>query len=314
MPKSKNYGKVVVIMGGDSSEREISLLSGNAVFAALSRCNIDVHRFDYTKTPLEELITQKFDCAVIMLHGKGGEDGTLQGLLECLKIPYTGSGVLASSLAMDKYRTKLMWQACGIPMPKSQYLTKEQYTKSTPNEFELKLPLPVIVKPNYGGSTIGVAIAHTQDDLNKGLTEAFKYDNRVLIEELIIGDEYTVTFCDEKVYPIIKIEIPQHKGSYDYQDKYFTNDTKYICSPNLGALQKSIEEYAKLGYQAIGARGVARIDFMLSKSDQKVYFLEINTIPGMTGHSFVPMAFKAVGIGFDALCLHMLDLARLDNV
>jgi D-alanine-D-alanine ligase len=312
---SNKYGRVVVIMGGDSPEREISLIGGNAVYDALRRCKVDVHKFDYAITPISELIAQKFDRAVVILHGQGGEDGALQGLLEVLKIPYTGSGILASSIAMDKYRTKLIWGSSGIPMAKSRYLTKVAYIEriQKQSELQLELALPVIVKPNYGGSTLGITVVYQKDELKKALDIAFMQDDAVLIEEFIVGDEYTVVISEDKLYPIIKIEPPKQKDSYDYQDKYFTNDTNYVCSPDLGILQESIEAYAKLGYEIIGARGIARADFMISKSGQ-VYFLEINTIPGMTSHSFVPMAFSAVGIDFDELCLYMLSLARLDCV
>ena len=314
---AKKYGKVVVIMGGDSPEREIALIGGNAVFEALLRCNVDAHKFDYTVTPITELIAQKFDRAVIILHGQGGEDGTIQGLLEILKIPYTGSGVLASSIAMDKYRTKLIWNAYGIPVAKSSCLTKNAYVQNEQDAIknvinELRLKLPVIVKPNHGGSTLGLTVVYTQDELKQAIDTAFMQDDAVLIEEFIVGDEYTVVIDENRVYPIIKIEPPKNKNSYDYQDKYFTNDTKYVCSANLGALQESIEHYARVGYNAIDARGIARADFMISQSGQ-VYFLEINTIPGMTSHSFVPMAFNSVGIDFDELCLYMLSLARYNN-
>lgn len=303
----KKYGKVAVIMGGNSSEREISLISGNAVFQSLLASGVDAHKFDPAEQSLSDLRTNGFCRAFLVTHGKGGEDGILQGALEYLNIPYTGSGVLASSLAMDKYRTKLIWQTFNIPMPKGQYLNRSSYIET---DFKLNLQLPVIVKPTCDGSSLGISKVYELSQLYPAINKAFKSDSSLLIEEMIVGDEFSVTVFKNKVYPIVKIEAPNNE--YDYQHKYFSNDTCYICPYDLGMMQKIIEEYALLGYNAIDAQGVARLDFMIDKSG-KVYFLEINTLPGMTEHSLVPMAFNAMGVDFNKLCLMVLDEAVISS-
>lgn len=302
----KKYGKVAVIMGGSSKEREVSFISGKAVLASLIKSGVDAHAFDPSEQSVFELKNLGFKTAVIILHGRGGEDGIIQGALEYLGIPYTGSGVMASSLAMDKYRTKLVWKAFGIPMAKDQYLLKSKFNSDT---FKLELTLPVVVKATHEGSTLSLSKVYKLEDLVPAIELAFKYDNQVLIEEMIIGPEFTVTVCDGVVYPLVKIEAPS--GEYDYEHKYFADDTVYICPYSLPEkLQTDINEYALLGYNAVGARSVARLDFLLDKDNQP-RFLEINTIPGMTSHSLVPMAYKARGIDFDQLCLQILDGAML---
>ena len=299
------YGKVAVVMGGDSSEREVSLMGGNAILQALLDSGVDAHKFDPKEHPIYKLKEDGYDLAFLNTHGKHGEDGTLQGALEYLQIPYTGSGVLASSVSMDKYRTKLIWQAFGIPMPRGQHVQNEKFNY---NEFKLEFDLPVIVKPSCGGSTVGLSKVYNLNELEAAINLAFLYDNAALIEEFIFGDEYTITVNEDKAYPIVKIEAPEN--NYDYEHKYFSDDTVYICPYDLGEVQPVVEKYARLGYEALGARGVARLDFMIDKNN-KIYFLELNTLPGMTGHSLVPMAFKAAGIDFAELCLHILDGANL---
>ena len=301
------YGKVAVVMGGASSEREVSLISGNAVLDSLKKSGVNAYAFDPALTPITELVSAGFNRAVLMTHGKNGEDGVLQGALEFLRIPYTGSGVMASSIAMDKYRTKLIWQALGIPTAKSQYVLKEKFDFS---KFELTVDLPVVVKPASEGSTMGLTKVTKIEQLQEAMSLAFTKDSALLIEKMVIGDEFTITVCDGLAFPVIKIVAPG--DNYDYQNKYFTDDTQYLCPFDMGELQQSIEHYAVAGYRAVGARGVARLDFMLDK-DRQVYFLEINTLPGMTGHSLVPMAYKAKGIGFEQLCLTILDGAHLGN-
>jgi D-alanine-D-alanine ligase len=301
------YGKVAVIMGGDSPEREVSLISGAAVLNSLINSGVDAHKFDPLERPLSQLSSDGFARAFLVTHGKRGEDGILQGALEQLRIPYTGSKVMASSLAMDKYRTKLIWQAIGVPIAKSQYVLKSGFDYT---QFVLEVQLPVVVKPVSEGSTLGLSKVYELSELEPAIELAFSRDNALLIEKLIVGDEFTVTICDGKVYPLVKIEAPA--GNYDYQNKYFTHDTVYICPVNLGVLQAQIEEYARAAYQAIGACGVARLDFMVAKAGQ-IYFLEINTLPGMTDHSLVPIAFKAAGINFAKLCLMILDGAALSD-
>lgn len=304
--QAKNYGRVAVIMGGDTPEREVSFLSGNAVLAALLRSGIDAYAFDPLIEPLENL--QKYGCdkAFVMVHGKNGEDGKLQGALECLKIPYTGSGVMASSIGMDKYRTKLIWQACGIPMAKSQLVEKDKYLRG---DFSFNLQLPVVVKSADDGSTLGGFERVFQlDKLDAAIKMVLQSTKKVLVEEMIVGDEFTITIMDGKVYPIIKIEAPD--GDYNFENKYYSDDTKYLCKYDLGELQAKLEKWALLGYDAIGAVGVARSDFMIDKEGE-IYFLEINTLPGMTGHSLVPQSLAAAGIDFDQLCLMILDGAGL---
>jgi len=300
----KNYGKVAVLMGGWSKEAEVSLISGNAVLESLTRSGVDAHAFDPAKQSVFELKRLGFNKVVLMMHGKIGEDGILQGALEYLQIPYTGSGVLASALSMDKYRTKLIWSTYGIPMPKGLQLERPDVQLVKEN-FEL----PIIVKPVHEGSTLGLSKVYKWEDLELALAAAFKSDKMVLVEEMIIGSEFSITVCDDEVYPAVKIEAPA--GEYDYQNKYFTDDTVYICPyPLEDKLEQQIKNYAKIGYNAVGARGVARLDFMLDNKN-KPYFLEINTIPGMTSHSLSPQSFRAVGINFDQLCLQILDGASL---
>jgi D-alanine-D-alanine ligase len=305
MDLKQKYGKVAVLMGGDSSEREISLISGNAVLASLIKSGVDAHAFDPSTRPLQDLCANGFVRVVLMTHGPRGEDGTLQGALEYLKIPYSGSGVMASAIAMDKYRTKLIWQGLGIPVARSQYINKKARTS-----FKLELSLPVVVKPVNGGSTIGLTFVTKMEQLSDAINLAFTYSEAVLVEKMIIGPEYTITISDGVVYPIIQIVAPQ--GNYDYQNKYFTDVTKYICPIDLGELQAVVEDYAIKAYDAIGARGVARLDFMINEKNE-VFFLEINTLPGMTSHSLAPMAYNDKGINFDALCLEILNGARLGN-
>ena len=300
----KKYGKVAVLMGGWSHEREVSMLSGRAVLASLLKSGVDAHAFDPAEQSVFELKQQGFERVVLMLHGPMGEDGVIQGTLEYLKIPYTGSGVLASALAMDKERTKLIWSTYGIPMPKGISLAKPD-VKLIKQNFDL----PLIVKPVREGSTLGLSKIYNWEDLEPALEKAFKNDYEVLVEDLIIGSEFSITVCDGVVYPLVKIEAPE--GEYDYQNKYFTDTTVYTCPYELDKdLIKQINEYSKIGYNAVGARGVARLDFMLD-AQNKPYFLEINTIPGMTAHSLTPMMYKAAGISFDQLCLQILDGASL---
>lgn len=305
MSVNAKYGKVAVIMGGNSVEREISLISGNAVLKALISQGVDAHIFDPALTPLVELINQGFNCAVLMMHGGNGENGVLQGALEYLRIPYTGSGVMASSIAMDKYRTKLIWQAIGVPVAKSQYVVKPQFNYAT---FKLNIDLPVVVKPANGGSTIGLSKVYDISQLKAAIDLAFIDDCALLIEELIVGEEFSITICDGEIYPIVQIVAPE--DNYDYKNKYFTDDTKYLSPIDLGEMQAKIEEYALLGYNALGARGIARLDFMLN-SQKQAFFLELNTLPGMTGHSLVPIAYKVRGIEFEQLCLKILDGAAV---
>lgn len=295
------YGKVAVLMGGDSTEREVSFLSGKAVLNSLIKSGVNAFAFDPLEEPLEKLKEYNCDRAFNLIHGKNGEDGKLQGALEYLKIPYTGSGVTASAIGMDKYRTKLIWKSLNIPVAESVYLEKDSYNKE---DYKLTIALPVIVKPADDGSSLGFSRVTKIEDLYAAIDKAFAKTNKILIEKMIIGSEYTITIFDGKVYPIIKIEAPD--GDYDFEHKYYSDETKYLAGYDLGELHKSIEKWALDGYNAIGASGVARSDFMIS-NDGQVYFLEINTLPGMTGHSLVPQSLASVGINFDDLCLKILD-------
>ena len=305
MELSKKYGKVAVVMGGKTTEREVSLMSGNAILKSLLKSGVDAFSFDPSLEPLANLVNYGSERAILIIHGKNGEDGKLQGAMEYLGIPYTGSGVMASSIGMDKYRTKLIWQTLGVPVAKSQFVEKANYNVA---EFKLGVNLPVVVKPADDGSTLGLKKVYQIEDLAAAINYAFAASNKILIEEMVIGPEFTLTIIDGKIFPIIKIEAPQ--GEYDFENKYYSDETKYICPYDLGSLQAEVERLALIGYHGIGASGVTRLDFMLTQ-DNQIVFLEINTLPGMTGHSLVPQAAAAVGIDFDQLCLLILDGAGL---
>jgi D-alanine-D-alanine ligase len=303
---TNQLGKVAVLMGGHSAEREISLLSGNAVLAALQRQAVDAHAFDPAERPLEDLKREGFTRAHIALHGRYGEDGTVQGALELLGVPYTGSGVLASALAMDKWRTKLIWQATGIPTPRYALLESASDFTAVSNE----LGLPLIVKPVREGSTIGLSKVMEVKNLPEAYALAANSDALVLAEEFIEGTELTVGILDDVPLPLVRI---QSAGLYDYQAKYFSDETKYFCPSGLPAAQEqSIKALALKAYRIIGCQGWGRVDVMLSKEGQPS-FLEVNTSPGMTGHSLVPMAAKQAGLNFDALCLKILNTCRERN-
>lgn len=299
MTKNK-FGKVAVLMGGKSAEREISLMSGNAVLAALTRNGVNAHAFDPAKRPLEDLKRDGFARAHIALHGRYGEDGTVQGALELLDIPYTGSGVLASALAMDKWRTKLIWQAVGIPTPRYALLEANSDFTAVSNE----LGLPLIVKPAREGSTIGLSKVTAVNQLPEAYALAAKSDALVLAEAFIEGTELTVGILDDVPLPLVRI---QSAGLYDYQAKYFSDETQYFCPSGLPAAQeKTIQGLALQAYRIIGCSGWGRVDVMLT-IDNQPSFLEVNTSPGMTGHSLVPMAAIQAGMSFDALCLKILE-------
>jgi D-alanine-D-alanine ligase len=299
------YKKIVVILGGDSSERDISLLSGEAVYQSLRKNGFNVEKFDPKFAPIFDLYYKGYDAAIIMLHGGSGENGTIQAVLSLMKIPYNGSKVMASSLAFDKYQTKLIWSTKNIPMSRSQYVSTKEYQSHV---FSLNLDLPVIVKPNNGGSTIGITKVYDIESLSSAIELALKYSDSVLIEELVLGDEYSATVVDGIMLPIVKIIAPNK--DYDYNNKYFNDETKYETSY---LFQNELDEKLKLwcydAYHLIQASGITRIDFMVDDNNL-VYFLEINTIPGMTNHSLVPMAFQSIGYDFDELCLFMLQEVR----
>ncbi|WP_142803524.1 D-alanine--D-alanine ligase [Tepidiphilus sp. J10] len=310
---SSDLGKVAVLLGGCSAEREVSLMSGSAVLEALRRIGVDAHPFDPAERDLFELKREGFDRAFIALHGRGGEDGTLQGVLEWLRIPYTGSGVLASALAMDKWRTKLLWQQLGLPTPGALRLTEEEFAASSEEAARRvleALALPVFVKPVHEGSSMGATRVEREEELTSALEAARRFDGEVLVERFVAGREITIGFLGEQTLPAIEIVAPQ--GRYDYHNKYFSDETRYLCpAPLPEPLASRLAELTMRAARALGCRGWGRIDLLLE--DDTPYLLEMNTAPGMTSHSLVPLAARVSGIEFDALCLRILEEARCDD-
>jgi len=303
--KGREFGKVAVLLGGPSAEREISLMSGNGVLRALHDRNVDAYAFDPAERELFDLKREGFQRAFIALHGRYGEDGTVQGALETLKIPYTGSGVMASALSMDKWRTKLIWLACAIPTPRYALID----ANSDWSKVAAEVGLPLIVKPAHEGSTIGLTKVSTVNDLPAAYALAAKYDALVLAEEFIEGQELTASILGHHALPLVRIEAPQ--GNYDYHNKYFTDDTKYHCPSGVRAdTEAAIKDAALKAFRVLGCSGWGRADLML-KSDGSFSFLEMNTSPGMTGHSLVPIAAKAVGLAYPDLCVKILEMAAL---
>jgi D-alanine-D-alanine ligase len=303
--KGREFGKVAVLLGGPSAEREISLMSGNGVLRALHDRDVDAYAFDPAERELFDLKREGFQRAFIALHGRFGEDGTVQGALETLKIPYTGSGVMASALSMDKWRTKLIWLASAIPTPRYALID----ANSDWSKVAAEVGLPLIVKPAHEGSTIGLTKVNTVNDFPAAYGLAAKYDGLVLAEEFIEGQELTASILGDRALPLVRIEAPQ--GNYDYQNKYFTNDTKYHCPSGVRAdMEAAIQDAALKAFRVLGCSGWGRADVML-KSDGRFSFLEMNTSPGMTGHSLVPMAARAVGLAYPDLCVKILEMAAL---
>jgi D-alanine-D-alanine ligase len=312
----KSLGKVAVLFGGTSAEREISLMSGQGVLAALKLQGVDAHAFDPAERDLSELKREGFARAFIALHGRGGEDGTVQGALELLRIPYTGSGVMASAIGMDKVMTKRVWLGLGLPTPRSVTLAADEQTRERLRTLPDELGLPLMVKAPHEGSSIGVTKVQGYSDVQGAVAEAMKYDRVALIEEFIEGDEVTCPVigegADMRALPVVKIVAPE--GRYDYQNKYFTDEVKYVVPSGLPAAEEAeVQRLAVAAYEAVGCRGWARADFMLRATDRKPFLLEINTSPGMTSHSLVPKSAAAAGIGYEQLCVLLLASARLDN-
>ncbi len=304
-PNPASFGKVAVLMGGSSAEREISLMSGTAVLAALRRKGVDAHAFDPSERALFELKSDGYARAFIVLHGRFGEDGTVQGALEVMGIPYTGSGVMASALCLDKLRTKLIWQASDIPTPRHAVLT----AASDWSAIAQTLGLPLIVKPAHEGSSIGLTKVASIERIEPAYELAAKCDTLVLAEEFVAGRELTAAFLGDRALPLVCIEAPE--GNYDYQNKYFTDDVKYRCPSGLPAAQESaLQDMVMRAAAALGCAGWGRADLML-RADGKPFLLEMNTAPGMTGHSLVPMAARAAGIEFDDLVFRILELAHV---
>ncbi|WP_323666131.1 D-alanine--D-alanine ligase [Pectobacterium punjabense] len=302
--------KVAVLLGGTSAEREVSLLSGQAVLAGLKEAGINAHAVDTRDFPVTKLKDEGFTRVFIALHGRGGEDGTLQGVLEFLELPYTGSGVMASALTMDKLRTKQVWQAVGLPVSPYVALARRQYSETAANELLAKfthLGLPLIVKPSREGSSVGMSKVNALSDLPAALEEAFRHDDDVLVEKWLSGPEYTVAILGDEVLPAIRI---QPAGTfYDYEAKYLSDDTQYFCPSGLPDDQEqALAVLAMAAYRAVDCSGWGRADFMLD-SDGAFYLLEVNTSPGMTSHSLVPMAARQRGLTFSQLVVKILELA-----
>ena len=301
----KSLGKVAVLFGGRSAEREVSLNSGAAVLAALLRSGVDAYAFDPAVQNLQALVEDGFDRAFIALHGRYGEDGTVQGALELLGIPYTGSGVMASALGMDKWRTKLVWQAGGLPIPDYTLLDESSDWEAVVKQ----LGLPLFVKPANEGSSVGISKVKAVGELSAAYREAVRYDKLVLAESFIGGGEYTVAILGEQALPVIKIETANE--FYDYEAKYLRDDTRYLCPSGLSAAQETaMQHLAKRSFALIGGQGWGRVDFLVDDAG-KQYLLEVNTSPGMTDHSLVPMAARQAGISFEQLVLHILELAHV---
>jgi D-alanine-D-alanine ligase len=297
----KAFGRVAVLFGGNSSEREISLLSGNAVLEALKSRGVDAHAFDPRDLPLSDLLVARFERVWIALHGPGGEDGTLQGALEYLGVPYTGSGVMGSAIGMDKLRTKRLAVAVGVPSADFVVLTG-------PQDFELaleRLKLPLIVKPATQGSSVGMSKVERAEDLPAAFAAAVKLESLVFAEPWIPGKEYTVAILQGEALPAIRIETP--RTFYDYEAKYFRDDTRYFCPSGLPASAEAhLKALALAAFESTGASGWGRADFMMDAAGRPL-LLEINTIPGMTSHSLVPMAARATGIDFAELAWRVLE-------
>ena len=303
MSEISEFGKVAVLLGGSSAEREVSLMSGSGVLAALQARGVDAEAFDPAERTLDAL--KAFDRVFIALHGRGGEDGTIQGALELMGIPYTGSGVMASALGMDKWRTKLLWRAVGLPIPAFMLLTAD----SDFDAVERQLGLPLFVKPACEGSSIGVVKVRAAGELAAAYREAAKYDTLVLAEQAVLGGEYTCTIVGDEALPIIKIEPATE--FYDYEAKYLRDDTQYRCPCDFSPEREAeLRSMALEAFRVLGCRGWGRVDFLMDEAG-RAYLLEANTSPGMTSHSLVPMAARVAGMSYEDLAVRVLSLAAL---
>ena len=311
-----NFGKVAVLMGGCSAEREISLMSGQGVLQALISRGIDAHAFDPAERDISQLKTDGFERCFIALHGRFGEDGTVQGALELLGIPYTGSGVLASSLAIDKVMTKRVLLSEGLPTPRYVLLRRGRYSSADVEAAADTLGLPLIVKPAREGSSIGLTKVTAHADMALAVEKAAQLDADILCEQFIRGDEVTCpvlgTGSEAHALPVICIVAPD--GNYDYQNKYFTNTTQYLVPCGLPQGEEAaIQALVLKAYRTLGCRGWARADVMIDKLTRQPFLLEVNTSPGMTGHSLVPMSARAAGLSYEDLCLEILKTAALEH-
>ena len=305
-------GKVGVLLGGKSGERDISLMSGKGVLDALISKGVNAHAFDPGQQAITELAAQKFDRVFIALHGRYGEDGTMQGLLEQMSLPYTGSGVLASALAIDKQATKRLWSSFNLATPRFVMLNANSDWKKIAQD----LGLPIIVKPAREGSSLGLTKVTKPEDLSAAYELAAKLDRDVMAEQCIIGEELTCPIVGDgenaRALPVIRIVAPD--SNYDYHNKYFSDDTKYLCPTGLDlALEKKVQELALSAYRALGCKGWGRADVMIDRQTNQPYLLEMNTAPGMTGHSLVPMAAKAAGVEYADLVLWLLSKAGVHS-
>jgi D-alanine-D-alanine ligase len=305
-----DLGKVGVLFGGRSAESQVSMMSGTGVLAALKNQGVDAHAFDPAHRSIADLAAEKFDRVFIALHGRYGEDGSLQGVLEQLGIPYTGSGVMASAIGMDKIFTKKIWRDHQLVTPDYAVLTPATELSNVVDE----LGLPLIIKPPHEGSTIGITKVNHATDMSAAYALAAQFDDEVLAEQFISGRELTVAILgagkDAYALPIVEIIAPE--GNYDYQNKYFKDDTKYVCpAPFDAALTEQIQTMAVAAYRSLNCEGWARVDVLLRSSDIQPFLIEINTSPGMTSHSLVPMAARATGMSYEQLCLKILQSARL---
>lgn len=295
----EKFGKVAVLMGGSSAEREISLKSGGAVLTALQRSGVDAHGIDVDKTVLKRLETEGYERVFIMLHGRGGEDGLMQGALETVGLPYTGTGVLGSALAMDKHRTKAVWRGMGLPTPESVLIQQHQDLDRAD-----ALGYPLMIKPSSEGSSIGMSRVENRTQLQQAWEIARGYDTRVLAECWVEGTEYTAAVVNGQMLPLIRLETPHQ--FYDYQAKYSSDTTRYHCPCGLSdENEKALQNLCLQAFQAVGASGWGRVDLMLDQNQQP-WLIEVNTVPGMTDHSLVPMSAKVAGISFDELVVQIL--------
>ena len=307
MSKTLKQEKIAVLLGGTSAEREVSLNSGTAVLNALRKQGYDAHPIDPKTFPVATLKEQGFDRVFNILHGRGGEDGTMQGLLEQIGIPYTGCGVMASALTMDKMRTKMLWKAFGLPVAEMEIVTVENRANLNPEVVVKKLGLPLMVKPSLEGSSVGLTKVKTMDELESAVDFALKFDRTVLIEEWLAGDELTVPVLDGEVLPSIKI-VPEGEF-YDYDAKYISDNTQYFCPAGLSdAREQELRRLVKQAYDVVGCRGWSRIDVM-ADAEGKFRLVEVNTNPGMTSHSLFPKSAATVGYSFEQLVEKILELS-----
>jgi D-alanine-D-alanine ligase len=312
----EGLGKVAVLMGGSSAEREVSLMSGRGVLAALRSLGVDAHAFDPAERELAELKREGFARAFIALHGRHGEDGTVQGALELLGIPYTGSGVMASAIAMDKVMTKRLWRAEGLPTPAWVWLAPGQQSRDDVVAVPDTLGLPLIVKPPREGSSIGITKVLGYSQMQDAVALSAQFDADVLCEAFIEGIELTCAVLGQgssaRALPVIRIDAPG--GNYDFEHKYFSEDTGYRCPSGLSVADEAeVQRLTLAAYRVLGCRGWGRADLMQRASDGAFFLLEMNTSPGMTGHSLVPMSARAAGLSYEQLCLHLLQHASLDS-